>query len=575
MTKLKMFPAEGKCKTTCSELEQYLIKTRGKSTYSNPHVKTQATSIAWDGSTYWFVINYGRSGKPHYDYADLLPFIKETSKPTYTGYTAIECTTQQEWDFICQQVGYNPRKNWFADQSFGKGISYCVRLHGEESCSKKSASQVINVDEYCTYRGIKNPCNSDTITYNIGDSLVLFDLPYTVERRYLTCGSGNNNSIFSKLGMNSADKYKFVSDVVGYSITDGDFPVVHGIEDLNKVIVALKERIAQYKILTEKWAVGTYVLMLVESPGSNSYRKGDIVLITSNEGDYIRYKNGNTNKKSREDSKEIMWFATEEEAIKYKETILMPPKEEKSPYIVGNWYKFEPKSSGQTYYLKFHHLDKLTFWASEYVSDGSLRKVSGNLSITNYNITEATEEEMKPFLPKEVETPKEVKKRTCPYPHGTAISCTIESQEVKSAIVCYEGNFIYICQDSHDGDRCSERFGFKYSWVVCGIMEDWDDGCSRNEVSDIEVKSSVESYSDPFDSTYFDEPEEVISKPMHKSWEQLVAEALSDSDKLPEESCPTPEDEYKEKSYQKFLSTYSSKETPPKKLMLALSKKFR
>jgi hypothetical protein len=48
---------------------------------------------------------------------------------------------------------------------------------------------------------------------------------------------------------------------------------------------------------------------------------------------------------------------------------------------------------------------------------------------------------------------------------GREFEAEIESKLVRGKITVEHGN-VYLCQDSHDGDHCSDKKGYKYSWVI-------------------------------------------------------------------------------------------------------------
>jgi len=48
---------------------------------------------------------------------------------------------------------------------------------------------------------------------------------------------------------------------------------------------------------------------------------------------------------------------------------------------------------------------------------------------------------------------------------GVRVSCRIHGEVIDNAKIQTEDGKFYICQDRRDGDRCSDRLGYKYSWV--------------------------------------------------------------------------------------------------------------
>lgn len=72
------------------------------------------------------------------------------------------------------------------------------------------------------------------------------DLEYEIVKSsanlyFLNCLGSSNSKIFRDF--NIKDKYKFVSDIVGYKATRGDFPEVKTKEDVIKVIDALNGKL--------------------------------------------------------------------------------------------------------------------------------------------------------------------------------------------------------------------------------------------------------------------------------------------------------------------------------------------
>jgi len=72
---------------------------------------------------------------------------------------AIECKSQEEWDFVCKYKGYQPEENWFLSSQYGKGISYCIYSYASytvEEC-KKYDYPIISFDEWCEKYNICKP----------------------------------------------------------------------------------------------------------------------------------------------------------------------------------------------------------------------------------------------------------------------------------------------------------------------------------------------------------------------------------------------------------------------------------
>ena len=54
---------------------------------------------------------------------------------------------------------------------------------------------------------------------------------------------------------------------------------------------------------------------------------------------------------------------------------------------------------------------------------------------------------------------------------GATINCTIDGHYCHEAKIQIENNIVYICQNSHSGDICNNRFGYKYSWSVSSLND--------------------------------------------------------------------------------------------------------
>jgi len=54
---------------------------------------------------------------------------------------------------------------------------------------------------------------------------------------------------------------------------------------------------------------------------------------------------------------------------------------------------------------------------------------------------------------------------------GTEISCRIHSTMIKSAKIQIEKDYVYVCQDLQNGDRCVDCLGYQFSWSVGPVPE--------------------------------------------------------------------------------------------------------
>lgn len=69
----KKFPKEGKCSNWSQELENYLIQQKGFA--DSKMGKFEATGIAWNENSYWWVKEFKNSSKPDYDLSDLYSYL--------------------------------------------------------------------------------------------------------------------------------------------------------------------------------------------------------------------------------------------------------------------------------------------------------------------------------------------------------------------------------------------------------------------------------------------------------------------------------------------------------------------
>ena len=53
------------------------------------------------------------------------------------------------------------------------------------------------------------------------------------------------------------------------------------------------------------------------------------------------------------------------------------------------------------------------------------------------------------------------------FKHGDSVQCTISGKEILDAKVSFDAQGrMYICQNECSGNTCTERFGYKYSWIT-------------------------------------------------------------------------------------------------------------
>lgn len=78
---------------------------------------------------------------------------------------------------------------------------------------------------------------------------------------------------------------------------------------------------------------------------------------------------------------------------------------------------------------------------------------------------------------------------------GRLFSCKIKETPVIGKIRVEDG-FVYLCQNKHDGSKCEDRFGYRYSWRVCsGSKND----LRSTSVTDFRLgltAAEIESYKD-------------------------------------------------------------------------------
>ena len=53
------------------------------------------------------------------------------------------------------------------------------------------------------------------------------------------------------------------------------------------------------------------------------------------------------------------------------------------------------------------------------------------------------------------------------FKHGDSVQCTISGKEILDAKVSFDTQGrMHICQNKCSGSTCTERFGYKYSWIA-------------------------------------------------------------------------------------------------------------
>jgi len=141
MLKLNQFPETGWCKS----LDERLIKfIKNKYQSSKDTLEKKDTGIAWGLKDFWFVQTY--STQDLYEFEQLEPFLEQKKYE----YEVVHCTTQEEWDFVCDKLKTEWAKPDFVKQNYTcMAISYkgwhtlehfqnihCKILSFEEFCNK-------------------------------------------------------------------------------------------------------------------------------------------------------------------------------------------------------------------------------------------------------------------------------------------------------------------------------------------------------------------------------------------------------------------------------------------------------
>lgn len=49
---------------------------------------------------------------------------------------------------------------------------------------------------------------------------------------------------------------------------------------------------------------------------------------------------------------------------------------------------------------------------------------------------------------------------------GARVTCKINGKFVKNARIQHSHGGYYICQNSHNGDPCDDKLGYKFSWSI-------------------------------------------------------------------------------------------------------------
>ena len=143
------FPIEGCCKSKSSELEQYLIKTRGNS--DSKMTKERANGIGWNENSYWWLLDTDKSSKRKYHLSDLNVWLDKPKQPLKQ---AVHCKTQEEWDFVTEKLKYE----WDEGHWSKYGEASCIEIgdkgYGTSDVAFKNY-QILSFQEWCDLNGYK------------------------------------------------------------------------------------------------------------------------------------------------------------------------------------------------------------------------------------------------------------------------------------------------------------------------------------------------------------------------------------------------------------------------------------
>lgn len=58
---------------------------------------------------------------------------------------------------------------------------------------------------------------------------------------------------------------------------------------------------------------------------------------------------------------------------------------------------------------------------------------------------------------------------------GTKVTCSIMGDFIKDAVIHIDSDgCVYLCQNKHEGLKCENRHGYKFSWVTsCNDLRHW------------------------------------------------------------------------------------------------------
>ncbi len=237
------WPVQGKCQTVDPRVEQFLMKKFGKSKYKT--TRAQATGVAWDAGTYWWVMGYNKSAKPSYSLGQLAHHFFGDESTTAVGTPSIP----NKWSIKVTRENKVTLGKWRRDASLpvsaigGYLLSMFNDARGWHSSDYKSEYPEITFEQFKEHVLGERPTACVEVSYEllkIGQKVNLQGLSYEVHGYYLNNLGGDNSKIFSQLGLN---KREFTGKVLGYEC-GGDFPDVKTMEDLSKLVQALRVEIA-------------------------------------------------------------------------------------------------------------------------------------------------------------------------------------------------------------------------------------------------------------------------------------------------------------------------------------------
>lgn len=62
------------------------------------------------------------------------------------------------------------------------------------------------------------------------------------------------------------------------------------------------------------------------------------------------------------------------------------------------------------------------------------------------------------------------------FKHGQKATCVIGDEKITDAKISIESGGVFICQDLKNGNNCSDKLGYKFSWILLEKNKDFEEG---------------------------------------------------------------------------------------------------